>query len=75
MVTDATKKLREPVAYILLAFAGLFVLASLIPLFIGESRLHGRRRRRARYAHPALRSARSCCWSPWRDGLAGERGR
>lgn len=35
MVTDATKKLREPVAYILLAFAGLFVLASLIRLFVG----------------------------------------
>ena len=35
MVTDATKKLREPVAYILLAFAGLLVLASLIRLFVG----------------------------------------
>ena len=35
MVTDATKKLREPVAYILLAFAGLIVLASLIRLFVG----------------------------------------
>ena len=37
MVTDATKKLREPVAYILLAFAGLLALASLIPLFVGGS--------------------------------------
>nr|WP_202886680.1 hypothetical protein [Kribbella sandramycini] len=35
VVTDATKKLREPVAYILLAFAGLFVLAALIRLFVG----------------------------------------
>ena len=35
MVTDATKKLREPVAYILLAFAGLLALASLIRLFVG----------------------------------------
>lgn len=35
MVTDATKKLREPVAYTLLAFAGLLVLASLIRLFVG----------------------------------------
>jgi hypothetical protein len=35
VVTDATKKLREPVAYILLAFAGLLVLASLIRLFVG----------------------------------------
>ncbi len=35
MVTDATKKLREPVAYILLAFAGLIALASLIRLFVG----------------------------------------
>ncbi|ADB30684.1 hypothetical protein Kfla_1588 [Kribbella flavida DSM 17836] len=35
MVTDATKKLREPVAYILLAFAGLVALASLIRLFVG----------------------------------------
>jgi hypothetical protein len=35
VVTDATKKLREPVAYILLAFAGLLALASLIRLFVG----------------------------------------
>ena len=35
MVTDATKKLREPVAYILLAFAGLVALASLFRLFVG----------------------------------------
>lgn len=37
MVTDATKKLREPVAYILLAFAGLVALASLIRLFVGSA--------------------------------------
>ena len=36
MVTDATKKLREPVAYILLAFAGLVALASLFRLFVGS---------------------------------------
>jgi hypothetical protein len=36
VVTDATKKLREPVAYILLAFAGLVALASLIRLFVGS---------------------------------------
>lgn len=36
MITDATKKLREPVAYILLAFAGLVALASLIRLFVGS---------------------------------------
>ena len=35
MVTDATKKLREPVAYILLVFAGLLALHSLIGLFVG----------------------------------------
>jgi len=35
VVTDATNKLREPVAYILLAFAGLVALASLIRLFVG----------------------------------------
>jgi hypothetical protein len=35
VVTDATKKLREPVAYMLLAFAGLLALASLIRLFVG----------------------------------------
>ena len=35
MVTDATKKLREPVAYILLAFSGLLALASLFQLFVG----------------------------------------
>ena len=35
MVTDATKKLREPVAYILLAFTGLLALASLFQLFVG----------------------------------------
>ncbi|MFI5709724.1 hypothetical protein [Kribbella sp. NPDC051620] len=37
MVTDATKKLREPVAYILLAFAGLVALALLIRLFVGSA--------------------------------------
>jgi len=37
VVTDATKKLREPVAYILLAFAGLVALASLIRLFVGSA--------------------------------------
>jgi len=37
VVTDATKKLREPVAYILLAFAALSVLAVLILLFFGDS--------------------------------------
>ncbi|MFC0626669.1 hypothetical protein [Kribbella deserti] len=37
MVTDATKKLREPVAYSLLAFAGLVALASLIRLFLGDT--------------------------------------
>ena len=37
MVTDATKKLREPVAYILLAFAGLVALAFLIRLFVGSA--------------------------------------
>ena len=52
VVTDATKKLREPVAYILLAFAGLVALASLIRLFVGSS-VHLRGRRRARHAHPA----------------------
>jgi hypothetical protein len=36
VVTDATKKLREPVAYILLAFAGLVALASLFRLFVGS---------------------------------------
>ncbi len=35
MVTDATNKLREPVAYALLIFAGLIALASLIRLFVG----------------------------------------
>jgi len=35
VVTDATKKLREPVAYILLAFTGLLALASLFQLFVG----------------------------------------
>lgn len=37
MVTDATKKLREPVAYSLIAFAGLVALASLIRLFLGDT--------------------------------------
>jgi hypothetical protein len=37
VVTDATKKLREPVAYILLAFAGLVALALLIRLFVGSA--------------------------------------
>jgi hypothetical protein len=36
VVTDATKKLREPVAYTLLAFAGLVALASLFRLFVGS---------------------------------------
>jgi hypothetical protein len=36
VVTDATKKLKEPVAYTLLAFAGLLALASLFQLFVGD---------------------------------------
>ncbi|WBQ03981.1 hypothetical protein [Kribbella sp. CA-293567] len=37
MVTDATKKLREPVAYLLLAFTGLVALAFLFRLFVGSA--------------------------------------
>jgi hypothetical protein len=37
VVTDATKKLREPVAYILLAFTGLVALAFLFRLFVGSA--------------------------------------
>ena len=36
VVTDATKKLREPVAYLLLAFVGVYALASLLGLFVGD---------------------------------------
>jgi hypothetical protein len=37
VATDATKKLKEPVAYLLLAYAGLVALGSLIGLFVGDS--------------------------------------
>jgi hypothetical protein len=36
VVTDATKKLREPVAYLLLAFVGVYALASILGLFVGD---------------------------------------
>jgi hypothetical protein len=36
VVTDATKKLREPVAYLLLAFVGVYALASVLGLFVGD---------------------------------------
>ena len=37
MATDATNKLKEPVAYLLLAFTGLVALGSFIGLFVGDS--------------------------------------
>jgi hypothetical protein len=37
VATDATKKLKEPVAYLLLAFTGLVALGSFIGLFVGDS--------------------------------------
>ena len=75
MVTDATKKLREPVAYILLAFAGLIVLASLIRLFVGGAGFTAAAGGVQGTLTPPSFGAAAAAALAGGLGLAGERGR
>ena len=78
MVTDATKKLREPVAYILLAFAGLVALASLLQLFVGGAGFTASASGVRKHPHPArgVRTAArrgALAVAVWLVAEAGER--
>lgn len=54
VVTDTTKRLREPVAYLLLAFVSLYALASIFGLFVGDEFSDAAARVQGNLAAPGL---------------------